>query len=62
MHNDIVVQVSSEFTGRLVLYIENGQLVSHQPLLKGYHITTLEGFFEMAEAAGYKVLEAQRDA
>lgn len=55
MHNEIVVQVKSDFTGRIMLHVKDGQLEAHEPLLPGYHLSTLQGFLEMAQAAGYKV-------
>ena len=55
MHNDIVIQVKPDFTGRIMLHIKDGILESHEPLLPGYHFSTLQGFLEMAEAAGYQV-------
>lgn len=59
MHNNIVIQVKPEFTGRIMLHIKDGQLDSHEPLPPDYHLTTLQGFLEMAEAAGYQVSEVQ---
>ncbi|MES4613034.1 hypothetical protein V2154_10660 [Ewingella sp. CoE-038-23] len=59
MHNNIVIQVKPEFTGRIMLHINDGQLESHEPMLPGYHLTTLQGFLEMAQAAGYQVKEMQ---
>lgn len=55
MHNDIVIQVNPDFTGRIMLHIKDGKLESHEPLLRGHHLSTLQGFLEMAEAAGYQV-------
>lgn len=56
MHNEIVVQVKPDFTGRIMLHIKNGQMEAHEPLLPGYHLSTLQGFLEMAQAAGYEVV------
>ncbi len=55
MLNDITVQVTPGFTGRILLHVKNGQLEAHEPLLPGYHLSTLQGFLEMAQAAGYEV-------
>ncbi|WP_413535035.1 hypothetical protein [Rahnella inusitata] len=62
MHNDIVVQVKPDFTGRIMLHIRDGKLVSHEPLLPGYLFSTLQGFLEMAQAAGYQIQEARHDS
>ena len=58
MHNEIVVQIKPDFTGRIILHVNDGNLESHEPLLPGYHLSTLQGFLEMAEAAGYQVKAA----
>lgn len=55
MHNEIIVQVKPDFTGRILLHVKNGQFEAHEPLLPGYHLSTLQGFLEMAQAAGYQV-------
>lgn len=56
MHNEIVVQVKPDFTGRIMLHVKDGRLEAHEPLLPGYHLSTLQGFLEMAQAAGYEVV------
>lgn len=61
MHNDIVVQVKPDFTGRIMLHVKDGQLEAHEPLLQGFHLTTLQGFLEMAQAAGYQIQEVSHD-
>lgn len=48
MQNEISVQVNPDFTGRVMLHIENGKLIAHQPILEGYLFSTLQGFLEMA--------------
>lgn len=62
MHNDIVIQVKPEFTGRIILHIKDGKLEAHEPLSPGYVFSTLQSFLEMAQAAGYEVKEVNNHA
>lgn len=55
MRNEIVVQVSPDFTGRICLCVGNGRLKASGPVREGEHICTME----IAEAAGYQVKEVQ---
>ncbi|MFS7251278.1 hypothetical protein AB6869_09815 [Rahnella rivi] len=61
MTSDILVQVRHQFTGRIMLHIKDGQLESHEPLMPGYALSTLQGFLEMAQTAGYEVKEVPHE-
>lgn len=55
MLNDIAIQVSPDFTGRICLYMENGKLKANRPVREDEHIASLLTFIELAQAAGYQV-------
>ncbi|WP_260524094.1 hypothetical protein [Serratia sp. PL7] len=53
--SDISLTVSSQFTGKVVVHIEDGKLKSHYTMQPTDHIATLGGFIEMAERAGWMI-------
>ncbi|KMK23123.1 hypothetical protein ABW11_21190 [Pluralibacter gergoviae] len=58
---NVPLHVAPEFTGRVVLYIENGRVKCDVRLSDNEHICSLEGFIELARAAGIR-LEEVKDA
>ncbi|MFQ6287594.1 hypothetical protein ACLMPM_19675 [Yersinia enterocolitica] len=55
MHNEVVVQIEPDYTGRIVLTIENGKIKSEQRLDNSVFIATLAAFLELAKMAGYSL-------
>ncbi|CAI0832219.1 MULTISPECIES: hypothetical protein [Serratia] len=62
MHNqipqcvcDVSLHVSPEFSGRVLLHMEQGRLISDLRIHESYHLLNLEGFIELARRAGWRV-------
>ncbi|ECI5662869.1 hypothetical protein DUR03_26710 [Salmonella enterica subsp. diarizonae] len=45
---NIELFISPDFTGRVVLYIENGRVTGDRRLLEDEHICSMDTFIEMA--------------
>ncbi|HCT8855348.1 hypothetical protein ACLH04_09085 [Enterobacter hormaechei] len=45
---NVDLHVLPDFTGRVVLHIENGRVICDRPLFDDEHIFTLDSFIEMA--------------
>lgn len=66
MHNEIPLlnvdlHVSSDFSGRIMLYVENGLVKSDLPLLPDEIIGTPSLFNQLLERAGYRVTPVKKD-
>ncbi|MCP6629012.1 hypothetical protein NL507_27820, partial [Klebsiella pneumoniae] len=51
------LHVLPDFTGRVVLHIENGRVICDRQLFDDEHICTLATFIEMARDAGLRIEE-----
>ncbi|EPT4022369.1 hypothetical protein ACVQMG_000528 [Enterobacter roggenkampii] len=51
----VQVGVAPDFTGRVVLHLRDGRLIAERRLLDSEHISTLEGFLELAHLSGWAV-------
>ncbi|MER3141055.1 hypothetical protein [Salmonella enterica] len=61
MHNQpqtftVTLPVSPDFTGRILVKLENGVVKSTYTLDQKERVTSLQGFLELAEMAGFKVI------
>lgn len=54
---NIDLHVLPDFTGRVVLYIENGQVTCDRRLLPEEHICSLDTFIEMARDMNLRIQE-----
>lgn len=54
---NIDLHVLPEFTGRVVLYIENGKVKADRRLSDDEHICAIDTFIEMAREAGLRIQE-----
>ncbi|MBD2815791.1 phage antirepressor N-terminal domain-containing protein [Xenorhabdus sp. Flor] len=45
------------FTGRLLMSVENGEVLYSQVLTSGYHVATINDFMEIAQRAGYMIID-----
>ena len=59
---NVDLHVLPDFTGRVVLYIENGQVKCDRRLSPDEHICTLDTFIEMARDMELRLAEAKSDA
>ncbi len=48
-----------DFTGRVLLHVENGTVLSERCLAANEHVATLPAFVELARLAGWRVLSEQ---
>lgn len=55
--NEIIVHVAPEFSGRLTVYIENGELKAYRPYAPEEITATMGTFIELAERAGWTVTQ-----
>ncbi|WP_432321980.1 hypothetical protein [Yersinia enterocolitica] len=55
MHNEAIVRIAPDYTGRIILTIENGKIKSEQRLDDSVFIATLAAFLELAKLAGYSL-------
>ncbi|QBX68680.1 hypothetical protein [Serratia quinivorans] len=53
--NEVVINVAPDFSGRLTVYVENGELKAYRPYSPKEFTCTLGTFIELAERAGWKV-------
>ncbi len=65
MHSQIPIlnvdlHVSPDFSGRILLYIENGLVKSEMPLLPNEIIGTPSLFNQLLERAGYRIAPVQK--
>ncbi|PXJ47778.1 hypothetical protein DMR33_10180 [Klebsiella pneumoniae] len=51
------LHVLPDFTGRVVLHIENGRVICDRQLFDDEHMCTLATFIEMARDAGLRIEE-----
>ncbi|MFO5795474.1 hypothetical protein, partial [Klebsiella pneumoniae] len=54
---NVDLHVLPDFTGRVVLHIENGRVICDRQLFDDEHICTLATFIEMARDAGLRIEE-----
>ncbi|EDG9407334.1 hypothetical protein CAD93_08260 [Salmonella enterica subsp. enterica serovar Tennessee] len=54
---NIDLHVLPNFTGRVVLYIENGRVICDRQLLDDEHVCSLDSFIERAREAGIRFEE-----
>ncbi|MDX7992805.1 hypothetical protein FE393_16110 [Xenorhabdus sp. psl] len=45
------------FTGRLLMELENGETIYSQALTSRHHVATTNEFMEMAQRAGYMIID-----
>lgn len=60
MHNRIPVinatlHIAPDFTGRVLVYVENGKATSDRALSESEHIASLNVFLDLARMAGYQI-------
>ncbi|NBJ34746.1 hypothetical protein GE191_13750 [Serratia fonticola] len=53
--NEVIIHVAPEFSGRLTVYIENGELKAYRPYAPEEITATMGTFIELAERAGWTV-------
>lgn len=58
---NIELFISPDFTGRVVLYIENGRVTCERRLLDDEHICSLDTFIEMAREMELRLEEISND-
>ncbi|EPY5421690.1 TPA: hypothetical protein PCO36_001742 [Klebsiella oxytoca] len=58
---NVNIHVSPDFSGRIMLYVENGLVKSELPLLPDEIIGTLTLFNQLLERAGYRVTPVKKD-
>lgn len=61
MTNAVTIRVRPEFTGRLTVYIENGELKASLPMRDDEVTCTLETFLELATRAGWKITPPEEE-
>ncbi|PLE64290.1 hypothetical protein B6I76_21200 [Klebsiella pneumoniae] len=54
---NVDLHVLPDFTGRVVVHIENGRVICDRQLFDDEHICTLATFIEMARDAGMRIEE-----
>ncbi len=55
MTNEIIIRVNPEYTGRICLYVENGQLRRTRPVADNEVFGDLDTFLYLARLAGWKI-------
>ncbi|MXF07396.1 hypothetical protein [Escherichia coli] len=50
----ITLNLPTSFTGRVLIVLEDGELVSYSPLRNDEHITSLTAFSDLCNYAGIK--------
>ncbi|MEI7383254.1 hypothetical protein [Pectobacterium versatile] len=50
------LHVAPDFTGRVLVYVKNGEPECDMPLLDDQVALTVDGFIELAKRAGWRVL------
>lgn len=59
--NEVVINVTPDFSGRLTVYVENGELKAYRPYSPEEFTATLGSFIELAERAGWKVTPPEEE-
>ncbi|MGX1957063.1 hypothetical protein [Serratia proteamaculans] len=59
--NEVVINVMPDFSGRLTVYVENGNLQAYRPYSPEEFTATLGTFIELAERAGWKVTPPEEE-
>lgn len=59
--NEVVINVTPDFSGRLTVYVENGELKAYRPYSPEEFTCTLGSFIELAERAGWKVTPPEEE-
>ncbi|MGG4625189.1 hypothetical protein ACLPHD_12575 [Serratia odorifera] len=59
--NEVVINVAPGFSGRLTVYVENGELKAYRPYSPEEFTATLGTFIELAERAGWKVTPPEEE-
>lgn len=59
--NEVVINVAPDFSGRLTVYVENGELKAYRPYSPEEFTCTLGTFIELAERAGWKVTPPEEE-
>ncbi|REF42116.1 hypothetical protein [Serratia ficaria] len=59
--NEVVINVAPDFSGRLTVYVENGELKAYRPYSPEEFTATLDTFIELAERAGWKVTPPEEE-
>ncbi|EDQ0630457.1 hypothetical protein VYF99_001260 [Salmonella enterica] len=54
---NVDLHVLPDFTGRVVLYIENGRVICDRQLLDDEHVCSLDSFIEIARETGIRFEE-----
>ncbi|MBC3211404.1 hypothetical protein [Serratia fonticola] len=60
--NEVIIHVAPEFSGRLTVYIENGELKAYRPYAPEEITATMGTFIELAEQAGWKITLPEGEA
>ncbi|WP_226052959.1 hypothetical protein [Dickeya chrysanthemi] len=50
------LNVSPDFTGRVLVYVENGRATNDRQLFDDEHVACLDTFLELARRAGWHVV------
>lgn len=59
--NEIVINVAPDFSGRLTVYVENGELQAYRPYSPEEFTATLGTFIELAQRAGWTVTPPEEE-
>ncbi|QGH60194.1 hypothetical protein [Serratia proteamaculans] len=59
--NEVIINVTPDFSGRLTVYVENGELKAYRPYSPEEFTCTLGSFIELAERAGWKVTPPEEE-
>lgn len=59
--NEVIINVTPDFSGRLTVYVENGELKAYRPYSPEEFTCTLGTFIELAERAGWKVTPPEEE-
>lgn len=59
--NEVIINVAPDFSGRLTVYVENGELKAYRPYSPEEFTCTLGSFIELAERAGWKVTPPEEE-
>lgn len=59
--NEVIINVAPDFSGRLTVYVENGELKAYRPYSPEEFTATLGTFIELAERAGWKVTPPEEE-
>lgn len=49
------LHVGPNFTGRVLVYVENGVIKADAPVTEEYAVCTVEAFIDLAKQAGWQV-------